>query len=74
MNNSAKAINFLENYRWSSYLDYIGQSNFPSVTARGFLTKFFSGSQNYKKDITSWIKEMNQADLAGFILESNVLR
>lgn len=27
-----KVIEFLENYKWSSYQDYIGKKNFPSVT------------------------------------------
>src|SRR3989344_8067514 len=35
--NLDKALEFLENYRWSSYLDYIGKKNFPSVTQRDFL-------------------------------------
>ena len=35
-----KQTKFLENYRWSSYLDYIGKKNFPSVTSRKFLLEF----------------------------------
>ena len=26
-----EALKFLENYRWSSYLDYAGRKNFPSI-------------------------------------------
>ena len=33
----AKAKEFLENYRWSSYLDYLGKRNFPSITERDFM-------------------------------------
>ena len=29
--NWRKALEYLETYRWSSYLDYIGKKNFPSL-------------------------------------------
>jgi putative transposase len=31
-----RAIVFLEGYRWSSYFDYLGKENFPSLTERIF--------------------------------------
>jgi len=34
--NYKQAMKFLENYRWSSFLDYIGKKNFPSVTRENF--------------------------------------
>lgn len=52
-----KNIQFIENYRWSSFLDYIGKKNFPSVTQREFLLNFFNGQQNYKKETCNWLKE-----------------
>ena len=52
-------INFLENYRWSSWLDYIGKENFPSVTSREFLLEIFGSPQKYKKDTIEWLKEKN---------------
>ncbi|MEK7566700.1 MAG: transposase [Patescibacteria group bacterium] len=36
LNNFRKAMKFLDSYRWSSYLDYTGEKNFPSVTQRDF--------------------------------------
>lgn len=71
MENSATAIRFLENYRWSSYLDYIGQKNFPSVTQREFLLEALGGSAHYKKEMQQWLKglEMNLARLDGVLLE-----
>ena len=65
-----KVIKFLESYRWSSYLDYIGKKNFPSVTQRGFLLKFFDGSKNYKKQVEQWLKEMSLENLKDIALES----
>jgi len=53
--NPQKAIQYLESYRWSSYLDCIGKLNFPSVTQRDSLIKVFGGSANIKKFVESWI-------------------
>ncbi len=50
-----RAINFLEEYVWSSYQDYLGKKNFPSVTERGFFLKLFNGKEEIKKEVSSWI-------------------
>lgn len=55
-----KKIEFLNNYRWSSYLDYIGRKNFPSVTSRNFLLEFFGGEEEYKKATEKWVKERDE--------------
>jgi len=52
-----RAVNFLESYRWSSYLDYIGKKNFPSLTQRDFLLEFFGSCINYKQKTTEWLKQ-----------------
>ncbi len=41
------SIDFLLDYRWSSFPDYIGRKNFPSVTSRGFLLDIFGGEEGY---------------------------
>ncbi len=64
-----KAMKFLENYKWSSYLDYIGKKNFPSVTQREFLSDFFDGPAQYKKDTMKWLKELDIRLLNGLMLE-----
>jgi len=69
INNYSKAIKFLENYRWSSHLDYLGIKNFPSVTQREFLNEFFGGEKEYRKDIYKWLKEMDIKNLQDIILE-----
>ena len=48
-----KVNRFLENYRWSSYQDYIGIKNFPSVINK----EFFSG---YLKEIGEYKNFINQ--------------
>jgi len=64
-----KAMKFLEDYRWSSFLDYIGKKNFPSVTQREFLSEFFNGPEGYKKDTIEWLKEMDLGQIKHLTLE-----
>ena len=55
---SAKGmISFLRNYRWSSFPDYIGKKNFPSVTSRKFFLEFFGGEKNIFTDTYDFIKD-----------------
>jgi len=51
-----KAIKFLENYKWSSYPDYIGKQNFPSVTDRKFTWRIMNKGQGCKNFVKYWIK------------------
>lgn len=51
------ALRFLEKYRWSSHLDYLGIKNFPSLISTEFLLKFFKGPVNYKKFFINWLKQ-----------------
>lgn len=67
--NYKEAIRFLENYRWSSYLDYTGKKNFPSVTSRKFLLGFFDGPEEYKKQIENWLKEIHLEEIGDLLLE-----
>ena len=57
--NYEKTFEFLENYRWSSFHDYIGKKNFSSVTSRGFFTKYHGGLGAYKKETSQWLADMN---------------
>lgn len=65
------SIDFLENYRWSSYMDYIGKKNFPSVTSRDFLLNFFGGEKEYKKATEKWVGEVDNLEkIEDVVLES----
>ena len=66
---TGKAMKFLEEYRWSSFPDYIGKKNFPSVTSRGFLSKFFGGPQQYRKDTVKWLKNLDLSSIEDIALE-----
>ena len=57
--NYHKAMKFLESYRWSSFSDYIGKKNFPSVTQREFLMEFFDGPQKYRAEVERWLRELD---------------
>jgi len=55
--NPERAIKFLEEeYRWSSFFDYIGKKNFPSVTQRDFLLQIMGGPEGAKKAVRDWVR------------------
>jgi len=54
--NPQRVIEFLENYKWSSYQDYLGKKGFPSVTQRDLVLKIMGGQQGCKEWVEGWIK------------------
>lgn len=51
-----KVINFLENYRWSSFPDIIGKSNFPEIIDKTLFYELFETSEEkFKKDFIEWL-------------------
>lgn len=70
--NYSKAINFLESYRWSSYLDYAGRGNFPSVTNREVLLDYFGGSDQYRGNMEEFLRELNLESIKALTLESQL--
>ncbi|OHA00359.1 MAG: hypothetical protein A3C07_04305 [Candidatus Sungbacteria bacterium RIFCSPHIGHO2_02_FULL_47_11] len=69
LKNPKKAMEFLENYRWSSFPDYIGKKNFPSVTQREFLTDVCGPPKAYKKATLELLQEMDLAIIQNVALE-----
>jgi len=68
--NPKRIIKFLENYKWSSYPDYLGKKNFPSVTHRDFLLKVMSREKGCRSYVNSWIKYKKRLkDFGGTALE-----
>ncbi len=56
--NMEKVKNFLDEYKWSSFLDYIGKENFPSVTERKEYLEIFeemAGGKDIKQNLYEWI-------------------
>ena len=54
-----KAMRFLENYRWSSYRDYIGKRNFPSATQQQLLSELLGGPEQFEENTRKWLKEID---------------
>src|SRR3989344_3346859 len=54
--NPEKVIQFLENNKRHSYMDYLGKKAFPSVTQRDFFLEFMGGPKGCKAVIDGWIK------------------
>ena len=54
--NFRKAVKFLENYKWSSYLDYLRKVNFPSVTEREFILETMGGQGKCEEFLEDYIK------------------
>lgn len=64
-----ESIDFLRTYRWSSFLDYIGERNFPSVISQQFLLNFMGGSDRYKSNTEEWIRNMDLSSISHLMLE-----
>lgn len=58
--NIEEARNFLENYKWSSYLDYIGTNNFTSVTQREFILELLGGEEKCKEFTNDYINQKGE--------------
>jgi putative transposase len=69
IDNLNKSLEFLNKYKWSSHLDYLGKQNFPSVTQRDFLLEVFGGEGGYDKKLKSWLKDLSLNKLKGMALE-----
>ncbi|MFH0792103.1 MAG: transposase [bacterium] len=51
------ADNFLrKEYAWSSYRDYLGESNFPTLVHTDFFMNLYGNKEAIKEDTDSWIK------------------
>jgi len=64
-----KAIKYLRSYRWSSYPDYIGEKNFPSLMLMHYIRELFGSSKIYSESLREWIADMDFNLLAHVILE-----
>jgi putative transposase len=63
-----RAIVFLEGYRWSSYLDYLGKENFPSLTDREFFGRIFKNPEIMKMFIDSRVSCKKKPLINDFII------
>lgn len=63
---SKDALTYLEKYRWSSYLDYCGIKNFPSILTTNFFSESFP---EYKKEISIYLRGSENKTLTDLPLE-----
>lgn len=54
--NIEESVEFVEDYKWSSYKDYIGINNFPSVTERKFFLEFLNGTDGCRNAVKDWLE------------------
>ncbi|OGG53674.1 hypothetical protein A3H16_01415 [Candidatus Kaiserbacteria bacterium RIFCSPLOWO2_12_FULL_53_8] len=64
--NAKQALGHLEKYRWSSYLDYCGKKNFPSVITKELFGDVF---KNYERTIRSYMEDIELATVKPLLLE-----
>lgn len=65
--NSEHALNFLHTYKWSSFNDYAGKRNFPSILTTSFFNEVFSG--DYFKQLTSYVRDISIDEIRHLTLE-----
>jgi putative transposase len=59
-----ESLDYLEGYRWSSYFDYLGKQNFPSILTT---TLFQDMSGVYAKDLSEYLQ--SSAESLSYTLE-----
>lgn len=55
-----KIIKFLEDYRWSSYSDYLEKKNSPSLTSREFLINEMGGIGEIRRFVSDWLQSKRE--------------
>ena len=70
----ANALSFLKSYRWSSYRDYLGERNFPSVTQRDFIASIYGSptSIDYRKEVREWLEALDFVAIQDVTLEKPI--
>lgn len=66
--NSEKALKFLENYKWSSYQDYVGNQNFESVTSRNFLSETLGDCAGCRNVVKNWLEYKEKKEIEDAVL------
>lgn len=65
--NASGASEYLDSYRWSSYLDYIDKKNFPSILTTSF---FKDALGDYRESLNAFLQDAEyDNDVAEFALE-----
>jgi len=66
ISSARKAAEHLESYRWSSYLDYCGKKNFPSILTTNLFQEHSGGIQ---RETSAYLRDIEIGDLGELTLE-----
>jgi putative transposase len=69
INETKRAVDFVDSYIWSSHLDYNGEPNFPSVVKKDFLEEYFGGPDNYKKYFKEFLGDFDALNFSDYLLD-----
>ncbi len=61
-----EALDYLDSYRWSSYLDYTGKKNFSSILTASF---FKNALGNYRESLNGYLKDAEYDGMTKLVLE-----
>lgn len=64
--NAKGAVAYLNDYRWSSYLDYCNKKNFPSLLTKNL---FENTSGTYRENIEEYLKNIEVSSVIGLPFE-----
>lgn len=64
--NTKEALEYLNEYRWSSYLDYCNKKNFSSILTKDLFGEMF---ENYQEVIKEYLKDAEESSIVDSILE-----
>lgn len=65
--NVTTALKHLKKYRWSSYLDYIGEENYPSIIHKSILSDTLGRKREQQNEMVSIISDFHKAKNADVI-------
>lgn len=61
-----QALDYLKEYKWSSYKDYIGSKNFPSILTTELFKEVFG---DYEKEVREYLRDIETESIRPFMLE-----
>lgn len=61
------SLEYLKHYRWSSYCDYTGSKNFPSILTTSLFNDVFEGK--YKESFENYLKDIDTSTSQQYQLE-----
>lgn len=64
--NTEEVLNYLDSYRWSSYLDYSGKKNFPSILTTSL---FKNALGNYRNSLNEYLRDAEYDSMTKLVLE-----